>query len=132
MIDNNEVVKVENETNVSWEHRIQKENVVAPAVNVYETANEYVLNADMPGVTKENIRLKINKRELTLVGLVNYDELVKRKYVLSDNLIGNFYRKFNLSDWIDIEKIAANFENGQLKVVLPKQERFKPRDIQVF
>lgn len=132
MVENKEMIKVENANTQSWEERIEKEAVYSPAVNVFENSNEYVLVADMPGVEKENIKIKLHKRELTIVGLINFDEVVNRKYVLREIAIGNYYRKFNLSDWIDEDNINASYQNGQLRLILPKHERVKPRDIQIL
>lgn len=132
MVENKEMIKVENANTQSWEERLEKEAVYSPAVNVFENSNEYVLIADMPGVEKENIKIKLHKRELTIVGLINFDEVVNRKYVLREISIGNYYRKFNLSDWIDEDNINASYQNGQLRLILPKHERVKPRDIQIL
>lgn len=132
MVDNKEMIKVENANTQSWEERLEKEAVYSPAVNVFENSEEYVLIADMPGVEKENIKIKLHKRELTIVGLINFDEVVNRKYVLREISIGNYYRKFNLSDWIDEDNINASYQNGQLRLILPKHERVKPRDIQIL
>ncbi|MDP3831177.1 MAG: Hsp20/alpha crystallin family protein [Ignavibacteriaceae bacterium] len=132
MVDNKETIKVENANTQSWEERLEKEAVYSPAVNVFENSEEYVLIADMPGVEKENIKIKLHKRELTIVGLINFDEVVNRKYVLREISIGNYYRKFNLSDWIDEDNINASYQNGQLRLILPKHERVKPRDIQIL
>ncbi|MDP2304256.1 MAG: Hsp20/alpha crystallin family protein [Ignavibacteria bacterium] len=132
MVDNKEMIKVENANTQSWEERLEKEVVYSPAVNVFENSEEYVLIADMPGVEKENIKIKLHKRELTIVGLINFDEAVNRKYVLREISIGNYYRKFNLSDWIDEDNINASYQNGQLRLILPKHERVKPRDIQIL
>jgi HSP20 family protein len=132
MVDNKEMIKVENANTQSWEERLEKEAVYSPAVNVFENSEEYVLIADMPGVEKENIKIKLHKRELTIVGLINFDEVVNRKYVLREISIGNYYREFNLSDWIDEDNINASYQNGQLRLILPKHERVKPRDIQIL
>ncbi|MBX2976542.1 MAG: Hsp20/alpha crystallin family protein [Ignavibacteriaceae bacterium] len=132
MVENKEIIKVENNNTQSWEERLKKEAVFSPAVNVFENSDAYVLVADMPGVSKENIRIKLHKRELSIVGLVNFEELTNRKYILREISVGNYYRKFNLSDWIDEDNIDASFQNGQLKITLPKHERVKPRDIQIL
>lgn len=132
MVENKEIIKVENNNTQSWEERLEKEAVFSPAVNVFENSDAYILVADMPGVSKENIRIKLHKRELSIVGLVNFEELTNRKYILREISVGNYYRKFNLSDWIDEDNIDASFQNGQLKITLPKHERVKPRDIQIL
>jgi HSP20 family protein len=132
MVENKEMIKVDNMNTQSWEERLEKEAVFSPSVNVFENLEEYILIADMPGVEKENIKIKLHKRELTIVGLINFDEAINRKYILREISIGNYYRKFNLSDWIDEDNINASYQNGQLQLILPKHEKIKPRDIQIL
>jgi HSP20 family protein len=132
MVENKEIIKVDNMNTQSWEEKLEKEAVFSPSVNVFENLEEYILIADMPGVEKENIKIKLHKRELTIVGLINFDEAVNRKYILREISIGNYYRKFNLSDWIDEDNINASYQNGQLRLILPKHEKIKPRDIQIL
>ena len=85
----------------------------------------------MPGVNKENVKLKLEEESLTIFGKINYDEAVSRKYVLNENAVGNYYRKFRISNSIDETKISAKYENGQLIVNLPKHDRLKPRTINI-
>ncbi|KUG24902.1 hypothetical protein ASZ90_005280 [hydrocarbon metagenome] len=65
------------------------------------------------------------------MGRINYNEAVNRKYILNEYTIGNYYRKFKISDSIDNSKIEARFENGVLTVKLPKHDRVKPRTIEI-
>ena len=102
-----------------------------PAVDVYETDDDFVLIANMPGVVKENLRLQVQKGNLSILGKINYNEVLNRKYILRENRPGHFFRRFKLSDSIDENKIAAEYRNGQLIVNLPKHERIKQRDIKI-
>lgn len=129
MKDNNKLVNVETAENMY--EILEKESAVAPLVDIYENENEFILTASMPGVQKENVHLKYEEDSLILFGKVNYNEVVNRKYVLNENGIGNYYRKFRISDSIDESKIDAHYENGQLIVVLPKHERVKPKSIDI-
>jgi HSP20 family molecular chaperone IbpA len=83
----------------------------------------------MPGVSREKIKVELEKGSLIIMGRIDYQDISTRKYILQENEFGNFYRKFNLSDSIDANKIDAKFENGQLVVNLPKHERMKPKNI---
>src|SRR5690554_4190655 len=129
MTDNKEVVSVKQ--NQDWEKILETEAVVAPLVDIYETDDDFILSASMPGVAKDDVQLKLEENSLSIFGKVNYDELSKRKYILNENEIGNYYRKFNISNSIDESKIEARFENGQLVVKLPKHNRIKPRTIEI-
>jgi HSP20 family protein len=131
MTDNKEVNVQENKDVQEWEQILEKERSFAPFSDIYETENDFVLIANMPGIKKENITLKLEEGSLVIFGKVNYDELMKRKYILNETEIGNYYRRFKISDSIDISKIQAKFDNGQLILTLPKHDRIKPRKINI-
>ena len=130
MSDNKDLVAVK-EKEQNWEEVLETEAVVAPFVDIYETEDNFVLTANMSGVTRDNVKLKLEEGSLSIFGKVNYDDLKKRKYILNENEIGNYYRKFRISKSIDESKIEAHFENGQLTVKLPKHDRIKPRTITI-
>jgi len=129
MSDNRDLVSLKAEQN--WEQIFDSEAVVAPYVDIYETDDDFVLIAGMPGVLRENVKLKLEEGSLSIFGKVNYNELKSRRYILNENEIGNYFRKFNISSTIDETKIQARFDNGQLIVILPKHDRIKPRSIAV-
>lgn len=130
MSDNKDLMQVK-EKDKNWEEVLETEFVVAPFADIYETNDDYQLVANMPGVTRDNVKLKLEEGSLSIFGKVNYDELKNRKYILNENEIGNYYRKFRISNSIDETKIEARFENGQLTVKLPKHDRIKPRTIEI-
>ncbi len=129
MTENKEMIDVEEKQ--SWENILQTENSVAPLVDIYETNDDFVMIANMPGVKKDDVKLKLENDSLLVFGKINYEEALNRKYVLHENEIANYYRRFNLSDSIDASKINATYENGQLFVTLPKHDRIKPRTINI-
>lgn len=129
MAETKEMLEVK--TQKSWEEALENECWVAPLVDIYETDNDYYLNAYMPGVSKDNLKIKLEDEHLVIMGRINYDEAVNRKYVLKETETGNFYRRFKISDSIDESKIDAKFENGVLEVKLPKHERVKPKTIEI-
>ncbi|MBU0474931.1 MAG: Hsp20/alpha crystallin family protein [Bacteroidetes bacterium] len=127
MTDEKNIVKVVENNN--WEEALENETWVAPKTNIFETDDNYFLTADMPGVSRDNIKVELEKGSLIIMGKIDYQNVSTRKYILRENEFGNFYRKFNLSDSIDSNKIDAKYENGQLVVTLPKHERVKPKNI---
>ncbi len=130
MADTKELTKVE-ETN-SWEHALENESWMAPLVDIYETDDDYILMANMPGVNKEDVKIKLEDGDLIIMGRKHdnvYDE--NRHYLMKEIDSSNYYRKFNLSESIDDEKIDAAMENGILKIHLPKVERVKPKTIEI-
>ncbi len=129
MVENNQAVVVKE--NKSWDEALEQEKWVAPLVDIYETGDEYVLHTMMPGVSKENVKIKVEDESLVIMGRINYEEARSRKYILKETRIGNYYRKFNISNSVDVEKINAVMENGVMVVTLPKHERVKPKTIEI-
>jgi len=103
---------------------------VSPRVNITETKDGYLLEAEMPGVNKDGLEILLEGNELTLVGRRGPEpsglELVYRESTNRD-----FRRAFALDPTIDTGKIEARMENGVLKLRLPKAEQLKPRRINV-
>lgn len=129
MTDNKEMVEVKDKK--SWDEALENEPWVAPLVDIYETADDYCLTANMPGVSKENVKIKLEEGFLVIMGRVNVDEAKNRKYVLNEIEEGNYYRRFKISESIDEQKIDAKLENGVLNIKLPKHERVKPKSIEI-
>jgi HSP20 family molecular chaperone IbpA len=129
--NNKDLVSVKESEHSSIDEILEKETFLAPLTDIYESEDEFVLTANMPGVSRENIQIKLEDTSLAIFGRINFAEAVKRNYILNENEIGNYYRKFNISNSIDETRIEAMFENGQLIVRLPKHDRVKPRTINV-
>ena len=127
---NNEIVEVKEEKQ-SWEDLLTGEGSYAPLVDIYETRDEFILTADMPGVRKDDVSLKMEEGSMLIFGKINYRDMLNRKYILKEKETGHFFRRFKISDTIDESKVSAKFENGQLIVILPKHERVKPRTISI-
>lgn len=107
----------------------QHERYVAPPVDIYETAAGLVVMADLPGVRKEDVEVRVENHVLTLRGQARHNvpgEAVYREYELP-----NFFRQFELSDKVDQQRITADLKNGVLSLVLPRAEDTKPRTISV-
>lgn len=131
MNDNKDLVKVEVQNEENWEQAFEQECLCAPQVDVYEIADEFVMSVNLPGIPKEKIRIKIEDSHLIIMAKADFKEIEKRNYILSETSTGNYFRKFKLSDSINLEKIVAKYSNGQLVINLPKQEFAKPRTIEI-
>ena len=103
---------------------------VAPDVNIYETQDGYILQAEMPGVTKEGLEITLEGNTLTFVGR-RRDEARPGNVLYSESRGTNFRRVFELDPAIDTSKVSARMEQGVLTLTLPKSERVKPRKIAV-
>ena len=106
------------------------ETYVTPDVDIYETDNELVLVADIPGVAKDSLELKIESRVLEITG--HRKGARSEPPVYSEFSPTSYYRAFNLTDRIDPEKINAALQDGVLTVALPKMAHAKPRKIEIM
>lgn len=131
MSENKEIIAVKALNNYSIEEILRTQNNVTPTTDIYENNDEYILIANMPGVTRSEVQVKVIEESLIVFGKINYDEVSIRNYILNENEIGNYFRKFKISDSIDKTKINAKYDNGQLIVHLPKSEKVKPRTIDI-
>ena len=131
MSDNKEIIAVKAFNNYSIEEILRTQNNILPASDIYENADEYILLANMPGVVRSEVQVKVIEESLIVFGRINYDETVNRDYILNENELGNYFRKLKISDSIDKTKISAKYDNGQLIVHLPKSEKIKPRTIDI-
>jgi HSP20 family protein len=101
-----------------------------PAVNVVETKDGYILEAEMPGVGKDGLEVLLEDNELTIVGkrAAAVDGL---QPLYRESVDRDYRRSFVLDPAIDTGKIAARIERGVLTLTLPKAEKVKPRKISV-
>ncbi len=103
-----------------------------PAVDIFETENEWVLKADLPDVKLENVDIQIENGNLTLKGERRFQKEDNGKgYQRVERSYGTFARYFSLPDTVDSENVRADYANGVLTVTLPKKEVAKPRSIKV-
>jgi HSP20 family protein len=104
----------------------------APAVDIEEHADKFVLYADVPGVDPASIEVTLEKGVLTLTGSraarVEQKEIQSRR---EERVSGRFFRRFSLPDTVDSEAVKASNKNGVLEVVIPKRPAEQPRRIQV-
>lgn len=106
------------------------QNFVTPEVNIFETKNGYVLEAEMPGVTKDGLDITLEGNQLTIVGRREKDEL-KAEALYRESSKADYRRVFELDPAIDTAKIDAKVEQGVLTIQLPKSERVKPRKLTI-
>lgn len=104
----------------------------APAVDIYETADDVVVSAELPGVDKDRIHLEYKDGILTLRGERKVEKEVKEEnYHRMERVYGTFQRSLPIPSSVDEERIKANFRDGILEVHMPKKEAAKPRQIKV-
>lgn len=101
-----------------------------PPVNVVETKDGYVLEAEMPGVSKDGLEVLLEDNELTIVGHRNLG-VKGAQPIYRESVDRDFRRTFVLDPTIDSGKISAKIDRGVLTLSLPKAEKVKPRKISV-
>jgi HSP20 family protein len=104
----------------------------APAVDIFETENELLLKADLPGVEMKDIDIQLENGTLTLRGERKYEHETKEGgFHRIERSYGSFARLFTLPETVNFEDVKAEFKNGVLTVKLPKKEVAKPKQIKV-
>lgn len=97
-----------------------------PAVNVSKEKDELHLELSAPGFNKEDIKVEMENGSLTVSGAHKVEQESKEKtYYRKEFTFGSFKRSFNLPDEFDADKISAKYENGILKLTVPKKEQVK-------
>jgi HSP20 family protein len=103
---------------------------VSPEVNIFETNDGYVLEAEMPGVNRQGLEISLEGNELTIRGH-RADGNVNGDTLFRECRKADYLRVFELDPAIDTAKISAKMDQGVLTLTLPKSEKVKPRTIPV-
>lgn len=105
--------------------------VFTPPIDIYETSEGLVLQADLPGVSSESLELQVQDNKLSLFGKVSMPVPTDARLIHQEYHVGHFLRSFILSDEVDHQRISAKLNQGVLEVVLPRLPKAEPRRIQV-
>jgi HSP20 family protein len=104
----------------------------APPVNIWEDDKGYYLEAELPGLEKENVKVTMENRLLTISGERVFEVTGdKYRHHLAERSFGRFMRSFTLPSDVDAGSIEARFKNGVLFVVIGKSETARPREIAI-
>src|SRR6266496_2690170 len=106
----------------------QRQEFIAPDVNIFETRDGYVLEAEMPGVNKEGLEITLEGNEITIIGH-RHTEAVNGSTLFRESRDVDYRRVFELDPAIDTSKVTARMDQGLMTLTLPKSERVKPRKI---
>jgi HSP20 family protein len=103
-----------------------------PLMNVYDSKEEFVIVAELPGVKKDDIRLTVDNGLLTISGERKTQSTPeKAEWLRNEIQTGNFSRVIGLPRQVNASGISAELTNGILRVVLPKAEEAKPREVKI-
>jgi HSP20 family protein len=126
----NAVATKENRALREQAQRQERQRWIQPQVNIVETRDAYVLEAEMPGVSKEGLEVLLEGNELTIVGRKN-PVPTEAQLVYRESYDYDYRRTFELDPAIDTQRISARMDNGVLHLELPKAEKVKPRKIAI-
>jgi HSP20 family protein len=103
-----------------------------PRADVHENDNNFVVQLDLPGVEKDNVKVKFEDDTLVVFGERKYESNVDEKnFHRVERIYGSFTRSISVPKDVDSEKISASFKNGVLEITLPKTEEVKPKEIEI-
>ncbi len=103
-----------------------------PAMDLVETEDAFVLRADLPGLSEQDVNIELEDNVLTVSGERKAEhEERKEGYYRVERASGNFSRSLTLPEGVDPEAVTANFDRGVLEVRIPKPEQRKPRKVAI-
>jgi len=104
-----------------------------PLVDIYENdRHELLIKAEMPGMKREDIDIKVENNTLTIRGERRREsEVREEQYHRVERSYGSFSRSFSLPSTVDSEKVSAEYKDGVLTILLPTREEAKPRQVAV-
>src|SRR3954471_6022357 len=103
-----------------------------PSMDLVETEDHFVLRADLPGLSEEDVAIEIEERVLTVSGERKAEhETTKEGYHRVERAFGKFSRSLTLPEGVDAEAVTASFDKGVLEISIPKPEEKKPRKVSI-
>lgn len=109
----------------------QAEPAIRPAVDIFEDEGGITLHADMPGISKDRLSVKVDGDTLTIEGDAEIPMPEEMESLYADVRATHYRRSFTLSSEMDAEKVEANLKHGVLTLRIPKREEHKPKKIEV-
>jgi len=103
----------------------------SPALDLYESSDHLVAVVELPGMRKEDIDISLHDGTLTISGERKLESNKGEKAQRTERYVGTFRRSIALPTRVDASKVSATYQDGILKVTLPKAEEAKPKQIQV-
>ncbi len=104
----------------------------SPSVDISETADNFVVRAELPGMKKDDIELEVENNVLSIRGERKFEKTDEgENYHFMERSYGSFYRSFTLPKNVDSETIGAEYKDGMLIVTIPKKEEVKPKKVEI-
>lgn len=109
----------------------REQPVLVPVSDIYQTADEYILKMELPGLSKEDLEITIEGEELEVRGIITPYQPEDKERRLGEFGLYNYYRRFTIGNDIDRDRIEAALDGGVLTLTLHKTEEVKPRSIKI-
>ena len=116
----------------SWNNTTRDDSFHFPPVNIHETKEAYHLELNVPGRRKEDFKITVEDGQL-IIGFDQKEEVKKEEYktIRREFSFRSFKRSFQVDDTVNVENIQARYENGLLKLLIPKKEKAKENNKQI-
>ena len=115
-----------------WRKFPSEEMVWAPAIDVLEKEDRFLVKVELPGVNEEDVNVSVAGDTLTIEGDKKAESEVNKKgYYYSETSYGSFSRSLTIPSTVDASKIEANYDKGVLELTLPKAPEVKPKKIKI-
>jgi HSP20 family protein len=111
--------------------RLEQGVYFTPLVDIAETNDEFIFQADVPGVKTEDLDISFEDGVLTIDGRVKARRPENQQYVWEEYGVGHFYRSFNIDTPVKADAIKAELKNGELTLHVPKAESARTRKIEI-
>lgn len=134
MVENTVVAKTEAQELQKQEHKEERTvegRFFIPQTDIVENKESLIVIMDLPGVKKENLRVKLENNVLEVEGRISYSPYEKLNPVYTEYNIGNYSRRFTVSHAVDTRNIDAVLNNGVLSLTMRKAPEAEPREIPV-
>jgi len=103
-----------------------------PLADIKEDKNNYFVMLDLPGISKDEVKVAYNNGQLSVSGERKQEkETMDSKFQRVERVFGRYYRSFTLPQKVKEDKIEAEFKDGQLKITVPKAEEAKPKELEI-
>ena len=130
----NEMNKLFDSSLVGWRDRDAGllEGVWNPAVDIYDSKDNVMVKADIPGMKKDEIDVSVHRDTLIIKGEKKREKETKESdFVRTERYYGSFNRAIRLPSEVQADKVNAAYKNGVLELVLPKKEESKPKQLKI-
>lgn len=109
-------------------------NTTLPSINIMETENGFELEMAAPGLEKKDFKIEVDKGILSISSerKAEKEDVDSDRYTRREFSYQSFFRSFSLPTSVDSDRIGAKYENGILKVIIPKREEAKPKPVKMI